>query len=65
MQYLSLTEVLDLHSRVIDLAGLAAALRDLGALPSAVAQPRTTIEGADLYLALEKRVAAPLVTTAW
>jgi death on curing protein len=62
VRYLSLTEVLDLHSRVIEVAGGAASLRDLGALQSAVAQPRTTFEGTDLYPALEEKAAALMLS---
>jgi len=58
LRYLTLTEVLDLHGRVVDVAGGAVALRDLGALQSSVAQPRTTFEGADLYPTLEEKAAA-------
>jgi len=58
VRYLSLAEVLDLHGRVISQAGGASGLRDLGALESAVAQPRMTFGGDDLYPSLEEKVAA-------
>ena len=49
LRYLALAEVLDLHRRVIELAGGASGVRDLGALESALAQPRMTFGGDDLY----------------
>ena len=58
MRYLSLAEVLNLHGRVISQAGGASGLRDLGALESAVAQPRMTFGGDDLYPSLEEKVPA-------
>jgi death on curing protein len=58
LRYLTLIDVLDLHARVIDLAGGAAALRDLGVLQSALAQPRTTFEGSELYPTLEEKTTA-------
>jgi death on curing protein len=45
-----LAEVLDLHRRVMEQAGGSPAVRDLGGLISAVAQPRVTLEGHDLHL---------------
>ena len=58
MRYLSLAEVLDLHRRVMEAAGGAASLRDLGALESAVAQPRVTYGGEELYSDLATKAAA-------
>jgi len=58
LRYLTLTEVLDLHGRVVEAAGGAVPLRDLGALQSAVAQPRTSFEGAELYPTLEEKTTA-------
>jgi death on curing protein len=58
VRYLSLAEVLDLHRRVIAAAGGAASLRDLGALESAVAQPRATFGGEDLYPDLPAKAVA-------
>ncbi len=49
MRYLSLGEVLILHDRLLATSGGAAGIRDLGALESAVAQPRMTFGGQDLY----------------
>ena len=56
--YLTLIDVLDLHARVINLAGGAAELRDVGILQSALAQPRTTFEGTELYPTLEEKATA-------
>jgi death-on-curing protein len=58
VRYLSLAEVLELHRLVVEQAGGAAGLRDLGALESAVAQPRATFGGADLYATLAAKAAA-------
>ena len=49
MRYLTLGEVIELHRMVVEQAGGAPGLRDLGALESAVAPPRATFGGADLY----------------
>jgi death-on-curing protein len=58
MRFLSLTEVLALHRRVIVQAQGRASVRDLGALQSAIAQPRATFEGEDLYPTLEGKAVA-------
>jgi death on curing protein len=58
MRYLSLAEVLELHRRVIEQAGGSMGLRDMGALESAVAQPRMTFGGEDLYPSLVEKAAA-------
>ena len=58
MRYLSLAEVLDLHRMVIEQAGGTTGLRDLGALESAVAQPRMTFGGEDLYPSAIEKAAA-------
>ena len=49
MRYLSIGEILELHRRVVEHSGGSPELRDLGALESAVAQPRMTFGGVDLY----------------
>jgi death on curing protein len=58
MRYLSLAEVLVLHERIVAQSGGATGLRDLGALQSAIAQPRATFDGVDLYPALPEKAAA-------
>ena len=40
MRHLTLSEVVDLHFRIIGLTGGAQGLRDLNGLESALAQPR-------------------------
>lgn len=49
MRYLTVGEVLDLYSRVMKQSGGGVGIRDLGALESAVAQPRMTFNGEELY----------------
>lgn len=49
MRHLSLAEVTELHRLVIETSGGAHGVRDLGALESAIAQPRMTFGGQDLY----------------
>jgi len=58
MRYLSLGEVLELHRRIIQQTGGAVGVRDLASLESAVAQPRLTFAGHDLYPSLEAKAAA-------
>jgi death-on-curing protein len=57
-RYLSLAEVLRLHGRIIDETGGSDGLRDLRLLESALAQPRQTFGGADLYPTLAEKAAA-------
>ena len=58
MRYLSLAEVLLLHRLVMEQSRQPALLRDLGALESAIAQPRQTFGGKDLYPGLAGKAAA-------
>ena len=58
IRYLSLSEVLQLHARIIDQTGGAAGLRDLGILESSLAQPRQTFGGQDLYPTLVAKASA-------
>lgn len=57
-RFLSLAEVLDLYSRVLVAGGGASAIRDLGALESALAQPRATFADEDLYPSLVEKASA-------
>jgi len=57
-RYLTLEEVLEVHRRVLDQSGGASGVRDLGALESAVAQPRMTFDGVDLYPTVIEKAAA-------
>jgi death-on-curing protein len=58
MRYLTLGEVLELHRQIIQQTGGASGVRNLAALESAVAQPRMTFEGKDLYPSIEDKAAA-------
>lgn len=58
MHYVTLGEVVELHRRLLQTAGGAAGIRDFGALESAVAQPKASFEGADLYPTLAEKAAA-------
>ena len=58
MRFLSLGEVLELHRRIAEATGGATGVRDLEALESAVAQPRMTFSGRDLYPELADKAAA-------
>ena len=58
MRYLTLNEVLELYLRIIEQSGGAAGVRDLNALESALAQPRMTFEGRDLYPTIVEKAAA-------
>ena len=58
MRHLSLGEVLELHRRIVEGPGGPTAVRDLGLLESAVAQPRMTFGGHDLYPELADKAAA-------
>jgi death-on-curing protein len=58
VRYLTLGEVLELHRRAVVQTGGSPELRDLGALESAIAQPRAMFGGRDLYPSLEEKAAA-------
>jgi death on curing protein len=58
IRYLALAEVLELHRSVIDRWGGANGIRDLGALESALAQPRQSFAGQDLYPDITSKAAA-------
>lgn len=58
MRYLTLAEVIDLHSRVIEQFGGPHGVRDSGALQSAIAQPQMTFGGEDLYPTVVAKAAA-------
>lgn len=58
MRYLTFGEVVDLHRALIDTTGGASGIRDLGALESALAQPRASFGGVDLHTSLTDRAAA-------
>ena len=58
MRYLTLNEVLDLYYRVLEQSGGAVGIRDLGALESALAQPRMTFDEEELYPTVVEKAAA-------
>jgi death-on-curing protein len=58
MRYLSLAEILELHEAIIVSTGGARGIRDVGALESAVNQPRLAFDQVDLYPDLVAKAAA-------
>ena len=58
MRYLTLGEVVALHRAVLAATGGADGIRDLGALESALAQPKATFDGTDLYPTLVDKASA-------
>lgn len=58
MRLLSLAEVVELHRQVVHSSGGSHGIRDLGILESAVAQPRMSFDGQDLYPTLVEKAAA-------
>jgi death-on-curing protein len=58
MRYLTLGEVVDLHRRVLQTTGGASGIRDFGVLESAIAQPKATVGGVELYPTLIQKAAA-------
>jgi len=58
MRYLSVQEILSLHSLLIAQSGGSEGLRDRGALESSVAQPQVSFDGEDLYPSLATKAAA-------
>jgi death on curing protein len=57
-RFLSLDDVRSLHARLIAVSGGSDGLRDLGGLESAIAQPRMTFGGVDLYPTVVEKAAA-------
>ena len=58
MRYLTLPEVLELYHQIMAQSGGKEGIRDLNALESALAQPRLTFEGQELYPSLAGKAAA-------
>jgi len=58
MRYLSVSEVLEIHRRIMAEAASALGLHSLAALESAVAQPRMTFDGQELYSTVAEKAAA-------
>ena len=58
MRYLTVGEVLEIYSRVMKQSGGAVGILDLGALESAVAQPRVIFNGNELYPTIVDKASA-------
>ena len=58
MRFLSLGDVLELYRRIVEETGGATGIRDLNGLQSALAQPRMTFGGKDLYPSVAAKAAA-------
>jgi death-on-curing protein len=58
VRYLTLSEALELHRRVIGQSGGALGVLNLGALESPLAQPRMTFGGRELYPSIVEKAAA-------
>ncbi len=58
MRFLTVGEVLEIYSRVMNQSGGGVGIRDLGALESAVAQPRMTFNGEELYPTIVEKASA-------
>ena len=58
MRFLTLGEVVALHRAILETSGGASGVRDLGALESALAQPRASFSGLDLHTSLAAKAAA-------
>jgi len=58
MRYLTINEALEIHNRVIEQSGGAKGIRDLGVLESALAQPKMTFGGEDLYPTVVEKASA-------
>jgi death-on-curing protein len=58
IRYLTLNEVLELYRRVMAQSGGATGIQSAGVLESAIAQPRQTFGGAELYPDLAEKAAA-------
>jgi len=58
MRYLTLNEVLELYSRIMDQADGDAGILGLEKLESAIAQPRMTFDGEELYSTIFEKASA-------
>ncbi len=58
MRYLSISEILELHERLLASSGGATGIRDLGALESAVSQPYASFGGQELHPDVVAKAAA-------
>jgi death on curing protein len=58
MRYLTVGEVLEIYDRVMKQSGAFVGIRDFGGLDSAVAQPRMTFDGEELYSTVVDKASA-------
>jgi death on curing protein len=58
MRYLTLNELLQLHRRLVEQSGGSTGIHSVEALESALAQPRMTFSGEDLYPTIAEKAAA-------
>jgi death on curing protein len=58
IRYLTLAEVIELHSGILEQSSGSIGIRDMGALESAIAQPRMTFGGAELYPTIIEKASA-------
>jgi len=58
VRYLTLGETLELYRKIIEQSGSSLGIRDLDALESAIAQPRMTFGGEDLYPTVVEKASA-------
>jgi death on curing protein len=58
MRYLTLNELLQLHRRLVEQSGGSTSIHSVEALESALAQPRMTFSGEDLYPTIAEKAAA-------
>jgi len=58
MRNLGLGDILELYRRIMEETGGATGVRDINGLQSALAQPRITFEGNDLYPSVAAKAAA-------
>src|SRR5688572_20333207 len=60
VKYLSPQQVLAIHDQMIKRFGGSSGIRDVGLLESAVARPKATFDGNDLYPSIFQKAAALL-----
>jgi len=58
MQYLSLAQVIELYNRIIEQSGGTSGIHNIGALESALAQPRMAFGDQDLYPTIAEKASA-------
>ncbi len=58
MQYLTVSEVIELYRQVMETSGGTVGILSIEALESAVAQPRATFDGKELYPTIIEKAAA-------